>query len=217
MEKAAIGIFMSAVLSRVAGLESARADEGSLCAILDRLDRAIIVFDCNLYVHFVNQLAEEIAQRCDAIAIEQQKVVFLAALMQRRVEGFIRRAAREDQNIASLRSSLPRSSGARDYLLAIHLLPNELKHSAAHRFLLEVHEPARTRPVSPGALRELFGLTPSEATVVAGLSANCDVSELSRQLGVSGNTVRTHIRAAYAKCEVHSLPQLLQLIALSPS
>ncbi|HYM36692.1 MAG TPA: LuxR C-terminal-related transcriptional regulator [Steroidobacteraceae bacterium] len=208
---------MSAVLSRVAAFEPPQLDVANLWAILDRLDRAIIVVDDELRADFANELARGIAQRRDAIAVEQQTVTFLAPLMQRRVQGFIQRAVtRESQRCISLRTSLPRSSGARDYLLAVHLLPNTSMHLVSHRFLVEIHEPTRTRTISTDTLRDLFGLTRAEAIVVSGLFANCDVNELSRQLGVSGNTVRTHIRAAYAKCEVHSLPQLLQLVALSP-
>lgn len=208
---------MSTVVSLVAELPPAGLDEENYCAILDRLDRAIIIADAELRPCFVNQLAEEIAQRRDAIAIEEQTVMFLAPHTQRRVEDFVRRVVLPESLCGvSLRSSLPRSSGARDYLLAIHLLPNASQHFLSHRFLIEIHEPARTRAVSPDTLRDLFGFTPAEAKVVSGLFATCDVNELSLQLGVSGNTIRTHLRAAYAKCEVHSLPQLLQLIALSP-
>jgi DNA-binding CsgD family transcriptional regulator len=186
-------------------------------AILNRLDRAVLVVAAELQLHFVNDFALAIDARRDAIAIERRGLIFLSPSFQGRVLSFMRGGdARKKQCTKSFWAALPRSSGGRDYLLAIHPLEEGNERSGRERFLLEIHEPAGARAISPEALRNLFSLTSAEAIVAAGLFVNCDVNDLSQQLHVSTNTIRTHIRSIYAKCEVRSLPQLLQLIALSP-
>ena len=205
---------MRAVSIRVRDVSSPFGIEHSLAAILDRLDHAVFVIDSSFAIHFVNDRARLLAHRTDAIAIEQQHLVFLAPLVRARLGEFVVRADDPENKRNCCRCSVPRSSGERDYLLAAYRLKSA--HADVELFSIEIYEPLDGFVVDRDVLRELFGLTAMEANVIAGLFATRNVRELSRRLGISGNTVRTHIRAAYAKCEVHSLSQLFQLIALSP-
>src|SRR5262245_1337921 len=182
-------------------------DPGYLGLILNRLDHAVLVVGSRLDIHFANDFALRVCARRDAIAIENHRLAFLSPAFQRRVMNLTRPT--------TLRAALPRSSGERDYLVAIHSFEAATEHPQQERFLVEIHE-AVTAPIAPDVLRELFGLTATEAIVASSLTGNCDVNELSRQLEVSTNTIRTHIRSIYAKCEVQSLPQLMQLFAICP-
>jgi DNA-binding CsgD family transcriptional regulator len=53
--------------------------------------------------------------------------------------------------------------------------------------------------VQPQRLRELFGLTPAEASVADGLLRGRDAQGIAAELGLSWNTVRTHLRHILAK------------------
>ena len=56
------------------------------------------------------------------------------------------------------------------------------------------------------------GLSRAEFRVCLLLSRGLSVKALSEELGLSDNTVRSHLRAIYAKTETTSLPELIYLI-----
>lgn len=65
-------------------------------------------------------------------------------------------------------------------------------------------------------MREEFSLSPRETTVLNHLLLGETPKVISQQLFLSEQTVRTHIKNIYAKCAVHSYPELIHLsISLS--
>jgi DNA-binding CsgD family transcriptional regulator len=87
---------------------------------------------------------------------------------------------------------------------------------APRRFLVSLHQLPQHAHISADTLRALYGLTPSEARVAAQVVAAGSVQELSERLALSRNTVKTHLRRTFRKCEVNSLAQLTALIATGP-
>lgn len=63
-----------------------------------------------------------------------------------------------------------------------------------------------------GQLRERYLLTERETDVVDIFARGRSVESIGRQLGVSENTVKTHLRNVYRKTSVHSREELLNLI-----
>jgi DNA-binding CsgD family transcriptional regulator len=61
-------------------------------------------------------------------------------------------------------------------------------------------------------LREVFSLTPAEARVTGKLSQGQSAAEIARQLGVSVETVRTHIRRALSKTATGRQGELISLV-----
>ena len=62
------------------------------------------------------------------------------------------------------------------------------------------------------ALRERFGLTPREVDVLELLGRGRDVSVVAETLGVSRNTVRSHVQRLYADVGVHDRQELIDLV-----
>jgi LuxR family transcriptional regulator, maltose regulon positive regulatory protein len=87
------------------------------------------------------------------------------------------------------------------------LLERHASHRTAHASLiaevLGLYEGARLvpRPSSPGPLAE--PLSNSELRVLRYLPTNLTGPEIARELSVSPNTVRTHIKNLYAKLGTH--------------
>lgn len=60
-------------------------------------------------------------------------------------------------------------------------------------------------PVGPAEpLPQLKELSPQERRIVALISQEYQTKEVARELGISGETVKTHLRRVYAKLGVHS-------------
>jgi DNA-binding CsgD family transcriptional regulator len=75
--------------------------------------------------------------------------------------------------------------------------------------------PRRTR-VHADSLRGLYGLTPAEARVAAGLVGSSSLRELAYQLELSENTVKSHLKRVFRKCDVQSTVELSALVATGP-
>ena len=62
------------------------------------------------------------------------------------------------------------------------------------------------------SLQQLFQLTPSEARLAVGLATTPHLKDLERELRISHNTARSHLRSMYAKTDVSSRSELIGLI-----
>lgn len=76
----------------------------------------------------------------------------------------------------------------------------------------------RERPPAPDPelLRRLYGLTPTEAKVALGIATGKTPVEVSHDLGISLNTVRTHLYRVLAKTATERQADLVRLLAGGP-
>lgn len=66
--------------------------------------------------------------------------------------------------------------------------------------------------VDPATLRDLFGLTEAESRVAAAYLRADTVKDVAQALGISANTVKTHLAAAYQKTGCTRQAQLVRLL-----
>jgi DNA-binding CsgD family transcriptional regulator len=76
-------------------------------------------------------------------------------------------------------------------------------------------QPRRAR-VCAASLQALYGLTPAEARVAAGVVGSGSIRELASRLDLSENTVKSHLKRVFRKCEVQSVAELSALVATGP-
>ncbi len=69
-----------------------------------------------------------------------------------------------------------------------------------------------SRPEPPRWVEETRHLTERETAVLQALAAGLSRTEISDFLGLSPNTVRTHVRSILRKCHVHSAPAAVALM-----
>ena len=62
------------------------------------------------------------------------------------------------------------------------------------------------------SLRERFGLTTAECRVAAEAAHGCTPSEIAARLGLSVQTVRSHLKRIFLKAGVHSQARLVQAL-----
>lgn len=77
-----------------------------------------------------------------------------------------------------------------------------------------LRDPERLCPSGP-ALQSLFGLTPSEAAVAAAIAGGKAVDDLAAGLGITLNTMRTHLKSIFAKTGTNRQAQLVSVILAS--
>lgn len=81
--------------------------------------------------------------------------------------------------------------------------------------LLQLKPNGLRSQLSHQGLRKLFGLTPSEASVVQGLAEGLSAAQIAGQLNVKESTVRSHIKASYIKLGVSKQSELLGVVLSS--
>lgn len=110
-----------------------------------------------------------------------------------------------------------RSRGGADFVAHVLPLLSGARREAAvlHRAvaLLVVHNAAKNLSSPPEAIAKAFALTPREVTVLFALVEAPGVAEMAERLGLSKATIRTHLRALFAKTGTSGQAELVKLIA----
>jgi len=112
--------------------------------------------------------------------------------------------------------TLSRPSMARP--LAVLVAPFRVEHTE-HLILRRrpavavfVSDPERKPKPSPELLAQLYGLTARESALVALLLEGLDLRKAADRLGVTMNTVRTHLREVFEKTNTHRQAELVSIL-----
>jgi DNA-binding CsgD family transcriptional regulator len=186
--------------------------------VLDRLSEGTVVIDAAAQVLHANRRARELLALVRDMDEPSGLLSFADHRTRREFHRALGRGDVDGDTDAPARGFLVRDrAGA---TVARAWLESLQRHGADRdlppRFLVSLHRLPQHAQVSAETLRHLYGLTPSEARVAAHVVAAASVQELSDQLELSRNTVKTHLRRAFRKCEVNSLAQLTALVATGP-
>jgi DNA-binding CsgD family transcriptional regulator len=183
--------------------------------ILDKLDRGVVLLDARGRVLDANSLAVRVLETGDGMALRSGRFVFADAGLDARLSRLLdrRSSIAADRNIA-LAARVRRSNGA-SYRVVITPVPEGADERDV-AFVALIYAPDEQRDISTDVLRELYALTPAQAQVARSLFAGRSVEESAAALNLSLNTVRTHLKQIFTRCEVQSQAELLHLLAQGP-
>jgi len=184
--------------------------------VLDRVDRGIILIDDRGGVLDVNLPASRVLNGGEGIAVRNGRLTFSVAAFDER---FVRLLAQQRSGAASAPRSIAarfKRPGAQSCLVVVSPVPpNTDERNVA--LVAFIYAPDERREISAEVLRELYGLTRAEAEVARGLFTGRNVEQTAEALQLSLNTVRTHLKHIFTKCEVQSQAELMHLLAQGPS
>jgi DNA-binding CsgD family transcriptional regulator len=83
-------------------------------------------------------------------------------------------------------------------------------HGACAAFVID---PLRRETVGERQLMDVYGMTKAEARVAVKASSSRNTSEAGRALGLSQNTVKTHLRRIFTKTDTGGHAELAALLA----
>lgn len=185
-------------------------------AALDLIDRGIVVTDSAARIRVANHFARRIAARVDALSFLDGRVSFLAAHLEGEFERF-RKAVRSwlpaRAPSPSWTFSALRASGEPDYRITMHAMENGAGDTC---IFISVHDTHAAQRIDTRTLQQLYRLTPTQADIAAALFEGLAVEQVTDRLGISENTVRSHLKGVFRKCGVKSQAELLRLLALGP-
>lgn len=182
--------------------------------VLDRVDRGVILLDADGMVLETNSLARSVLGNGNGLQVRGGRMVFADAAIDLR---FARMLADFGNGVETrvLAAVVKRTDAPSCRVLVSRLgLEQGDDHNVA--FVAVIYRAAETRDIEPEVLLEIYGLTRAQADVARKLYAGLSVARTAAELKLSSNTVRTHLKQIFPKCEVQSQAELLHSLALGP-
>jgi DNA-binding CsgD family transcriptional regulator len=191
-------------------------------AVLDKLNRGVVIFDDEARVIFVNDSALRMLRETTALAIADGRLCFADALTQAKLDAFLLRYEGPTdgggvQVSVVMRVDADAGRAPLRALLSPLAMPvGAVAGRGGRQHVLMIYEPHAGRHVPKRILQELYGLSDAEADLVAHLFEGESLETAAGRLHISLNTAKTHLQHVFRKCDVHSQGELLQLLSLGP-
>jgi DNA-binding CsgD family transcriptional regulator/PAS domain-containing protein len=194
-------------------LDSYRALQRAAFSVLDQFSDGVIVLNDRARVVFANAAARQ--YEAEGVFGFRRHISTYSLSHSKRLGEMLRSAS---QGSWGGTMSLPH--GLDGHLLTLIVTP--VRGKDAGRFadsgvkdaaiLLFVIDPLNRRSIPLRQLMETFGLTRAEARVALAASSGNNVHESARLLGLSPNTIKTHLRRVFAKTATARQAELVGLI-----
>jgi len=191
---------------------------------LDKIPFGIVLVDENSRVKFINQVAREIVDENDCISIRKDVILPTNSRLRTTFRDLTQKiiyGARSNRALPREVMSLPRSSGNRQYSVIISpLWGNHLQFGLGKLSeplaVLFIADPMRSRVGTPEIMRNLFGLTMSEAKLAERLVSDLTLEEAAKDMGIATSTARSYLKNIFSKTGVNRQSQLVKLILSTP-
>jgi DNA-binding CsgD family transcriptional regulator len=183
--------------------------------IVDRLDRGVVLLDEKRGVQDANTLARRLLADGNGVAVRAGRFFFIDPALDGRFSRLIEGYRKGTPGAARAIAAVVRHNQSPPYRVVVEPVPRDTdeRHVA---FVIIFYGPLAWRGISVDVLVQLYGLTPAQADVARSLFTGQSVEETAAALGLSLNTVRTHLKSIFTRCNVQSQRELLHLLATGP-
>jgi DNA-binding CsgD family transcriptional regulator len=198
-------------------LTSLRSERAALIGQLDRYPLAFLTIAGDRRVMFANLAAKNLMAARDGLRVELGQLRATSTSDDIALRDAAAHIA-TNRNSQLRRLSVRRASGATPYRLLLIPIPSFgavpliMSQPAAAIMVIDVETAAKPEA---SALQELFSLTPAEIRLVSLLVQGLSLEEISTQLCVSFETVRSHLRSAFSKTATNRQGELIALVLRS--
>ncbi len=207
--------FLLPHLRRAAAIAERMAFFEANQSALDRLSVGIIFVASGGAAIQWNCAAAEILHAEDGLSLQRGVLAAADPCAQARLRKVIQSALWSQKPAAGAAISVPRPSLRRDYqVVAAAPFPQLRRPATPHlpAALLFIIDPERQPPASTRLLIELYKLTRKEAVIAAKLSGGKSIKQVARELSVTYETARTHLRRIFSKTGTSRQAELLLLL-----
>ncbi len=190
-------------------LSEARRLSAGLSDALASLGVGAILLDAAGRVAFANAEAERLLAAGDGLSVRRGRLRFAAAHEDAELHRLVAGSAPGGGALAVTRPSGRPSLEAR--VIPLTAAPGGLPTGAAA--LVFVRESERACTLDPHVLRGLYGFTPGELRVAVLVAEGRRPVEISRALGISVETVRSHLKRLYQKSGASGRAQFVRMFS----
>ena len=198
-------------LSLIDSLNRADDSRRAMAAVLDRLPLGIFLVDSGARLEFANRCASEILDQGAPLTLVDHCLRTGRPDETRTLHRLIAEALRASEESSTARALVIREAAGESALSVLILSVQSLQYES-QRPLAAVFAaaPEFWQSLNPETLHDLYGLTEAESRLVDRLCAGLSLQEAAEELEVSTNTVRTHLRAVFAKTNTSRQADLLR-------
>lgn len=200
-----------------AELTSLRSQRAAFLGHLDRYPHAFLLVDLDRRVLVANTPGTEILSLGDGLRTERGQLRALSSKEDLELRDVVRQIAGDRQSRVS-RLYVTRASPASPYRLLLLPVPSlgaaPLGGSQPAVAIVIIDADSAFTP-DASALAELYSLTPAEARVTSLLVQGRSMEDVASQLGVSLETIRTHVRRVFSKTGTNRQGELIALVLRS--
>ncbi|MGH6734974.1 MAG: helix-turn-helix transcriptional regulator [Methyloceanibacter sp.] len=186
----------------------------ALSEACERLAAGVIGLDDENRSLFVNAAAASMGRANDGLAIDRQGRPYV--LDRAANHRLTQLAADVKAGGAGGVARIPRAGGKPSYLafVAPFVLDDGLDNGSQARrgVLYVIHDPLSREPSAPQLIAALFSMPVAAANMVAALANGESLALYAEQTGISMNTVRFHLKTAYARTGTRRQAELLRLV-----
>jgi DNA-binding CsgD family transcriptional regulator len=204
------------LISKVIDLKTAEA--ASLADALDGIAAGMFLIDATGRIVHANAAGHLILQGQDYLHASDGSLTARDPKVDRILHDIFTNAGNGDAALGTKGTAVPLT--ARDGTRHVaHILPltSGARRSAARAYAavaaLFVHEASLNTPSPPEAMAKAYKLTPTELRVLLAIVEVGGAPEVAEALGVSPETVKTHLSRLYAKTGARRHADLVKLVA----
>ena len=157
----------------------------------------------------------QVLQAADSIRVRNGRLEFLHPCLNDKLTRLLAARSSTSTGHHGFVTHLNGHNGSRPLRVLVAPVRNGATEPAA-AVVVHIFDTHCERTISHEVLRDLYGLTAAQAAVTAYLFEGQSVEQTAEQLGLSVNTVRSHLKCIFTKCGVHSQTELLHLLDLGP-
>lgn len=201
-------------------LESTESERSLFEGAVNRLSVACIILDENRRVMRTNTGAEQLLKRKEGISARgdslhlstREKNLEFQKAIEKTLE-----AQRNGEFSMAQAMAVPTGPGRPALGMVVRPVPQSewFEGQSTPSVAVFISDPEQELSASAETLRRVFELTPAEVRLSLLLADGSSLDEASKQLHISTNTGRAHLRAIFAKTGVSQQTQLVSLILRS--
>jgi DNA-binding CsgD family transcriptional regulator/PAS domain-containing protein len=195
----------------------ASAIQEAALATLDKLNRGVFLLRGDGTIVFANRAAEAMVARNDGLLLRRGRLQFNAVDANTAFDAFLS-SDHQATDSDGLVMRAARSHLKHPYrVLASRLTHRHKRDRRGPTCCVFIYEAnGGHQRVAVSILRQLYGLTPAEAGLANELFGGRSLADSAKVRSISVNTARSMLKRIFAKCAVHSQPELLLLLSLGP-
>ena len=185
-------------------------------AICDSASPAAVLVDSGGRLVYANKRATDIFKRNDGLKLRadwsiEARLKTETEMLRRQVATACQKELHLAAETAPLR--ITQSDVTKPLIVTVAPVPSDFFSLAFARAVIFIEDVWTVYSPSAEKIMLAFGLTPSEASLVASLSEGLALREAAAQIGIAYNTARAHLRNILAKAGVARQSELLLRVA----
>jgi DNA-binding CsgD family transcriptional regulator len=194
-----------------------RSQLDALEQVIDRQHHAVLLLAPDGKICWASEAARRLSARDDGVGCSQDQVIFARSTEKKAFEALLHDALNPVASVSGGSVGqliVTRRCGAFPYVVEISPAPALFRRRVHGRaaIIMTVRDPDRVVDPRPQIWRDMFGLTPMEATVAMLTMRGLPDAAIAAQLGIGLGTVRSHEKQLLAKTESKSKAEIAHLL-----